>query len=866
MADNITGFRVDANINPFEQSMRRLVDSAKTGQAGVGSALGSLAGGPLAGLKAAFAGIAAVLSGGFLTVAIRDTVAMTEAAMDLSRALGITTNEARAVQMAMEDIGAKAGEYEGAAKGMTRQLKDNEDAMNKMGLVTRDAAGNLRPLNEMVIDGIKVLGDYKEGTDRTMAGQVLFGRGIDASSKLMLYNNEVLQENQRAMQELGLEVGENGVAAWGEYDSAMDRAGFGMQGLGKATGDTLMPIMVTLVEMFNAVAPAAIKVLRVALGSLTAVFLTVKLGVIQLAEVVGASLFSIVEPLRGIFEALYKGMTGDFGGAADAFKAIGKNVGDVWQGALSRMSEASDKTAKQIVGMFADDITPGSGGGSGKGTKNFVKPEKDKPEKDKVVKDKVVKEPSQMPVYEAELSQKIAAFEKAAQAEGTLRQYSKAEEAAYWREVTTLADISAEDKARAEKKWRDLERGLRSESFTVEMADLEQRKQAAENNFAERIRLAEKAHTKTVAMYGVESKEAAAAMGKVLEEKRKQVQQIAQLEDMAGQRRREKALGDIEFDRMDAEHKLAMGLMTQEQLLIQQQQFEERMYAIKLQYLQQTLAAVDPQKDPVKKAEIDAQIEQLEQQHQLRLGQIKNQIMAEQAGPELNIFKSMESSFEQAMTGILTRAQTLQQAMGNIFKNVHAVFVQEMVTKPLAVIAVRVIRESALYKMLAAAAITNQQLASGTTTALVAGEQAPKLAAIAPVASAKAAESQANIPYVGPILAAAAFAAMMSMVLGGGKGGGGSSTTTTTRIPSAAGGFDIPRGLNPMTQLHEQEMVLPAHIANPLRDSLAQGGQAAGQGSDGAAVVIHTTGGDFIHKRDLAKLLTTMKRDYRFQT
>ena len=42
---------------------------------------------------------------------------------------------------------------------------------------------------------------------------------------------------------------------------------------------------------------------------------------------------------------------------------------------------------------------------------------------------------------------------------------------------------------------------------------------------------------------------------------------------------------------------------------------------------------------------------------------------------------------------------------------------------------------------------------------------------------------------------------------------------------SAAGGFDIPANLNPVTQLHAREMVLPAHIADPLRESLAGGSQ-----------------------------------------
>ena len=857
MAENITGFQVGANINPFEASMRRLVDSAKAGQSGVGAALGGLAKGPFAALQVALAGLAGLMAAGALYgAAIRETAAMTESAMDLSRALGITTNEAKAVQMAMEDIGAQTGEYEGAAKGMTRQLKESEESMNKMGLVTRDASGNLRPLNDLVLDGIEVLSTYKDGTDRTMAAQALFGRGIDATSKLMLYNREVLAENQKAMQELGLEVGDNSVAAWRDYDSAMDRAGFGLQGIKKAIGDALMPVMRTLVDMFNAVMPAAIAGARIAFGSLTAVFLTVKVAVVQFAEVVSASLYTLVEPIRGIAEALYKIVTGDFSGAVKAVQAIGQNIGAAWQGSLNRMSYASKTAVEDIKRIFAEDVKFGTGGGPGKGSKNFINP-----------KEKTAKEPSQMPIYEAELSKKIALFEKAAQAEGTLRQYSKAEEAAYWKEVSTRAGVSAEDKARAEKKWRDIERSLRTESFTVEMADLEQRKQAAQNNYAERITLAQQAHAKTVAMYGAESKEAAAAMGKVLEEKRKQVQQMQQLEDMSAQRKREKALADVEFDRQDAEHQLAMGLMTQEQLLVQQAQLEERMHAIKLQYLQQALLAVDPQKDPVKKAEIDAQIEQLELQHQMRLGQIKNQISAVQAGPELNIFKSMESSFDQAIAGMITRAQTLRQALGNIFSSVHAVFVQEMVSKPLAMMAVRAIRESALYKLMAGSAITSQTAASGAVVGAKGTETAAVGGMNAVQAGSGAFAALAAIPVIGPALAAAAgpamFATVMAMVARG-SGGGGTSTTTTTRIPSASGGFDIPRGLNPLTQLHEQEMVLPAHIANPLRDSLAQGGPA-GQGGDGGTVVINTTGGDFIHKRDLAKLLTTMKRDYRLQ-
>lgn len=91
-------------------------------------------------------------------------------------------------------------------------------------------------------------------------------------------------------------------------------------------------------------------------------------------------------------------------------------------------------------------------------------------------------------------------------------------------------------------------------------------------------------------------------------------------------------------------------------------------------------------------------------------------------------------------------------------------------------------------------------------------------------AAAGAWAALSGIPYVGPFLAPAAAAAALAGVLA--LGGG---------IRSAAGGYDIPAGLNPITQLHAQEMVLPKEYANVIR------GMAEGDGSGGPVNVhIHT--------------------------
>lgn len=79
----------------------------------------------------------------------------------------------------------------------------------------------------------------------------------------------------------------------------------------------------------------------------------------------------------------------------------------------------------------------------------------------------------------------------------------------------------------------------------------------------------------------------------------------------------------------------------------------------------------------------------------------------------------------------------------------------------------------------------------------------------------------AGISYIGPALgvaaAASAVAFGMSQV---------SAISSQQFTPSAEGGFDIPAGVNPVTQLHEKEMVLPKAQAEVIRD-LAKGGGAS---------------------------------------
>lgn len=326
----------------------------------------------------------------------------------------------------------------------------------------------------------------------------------------------------------------------------------------------------------------------------------------------------------------------------------------------------------------------------------------------------------------------------------------------------------------------------------------------------------------------------------------------------------------LDLEAEAADQALSAGRISQLERLDLEIEFENRRYQIAYDALQEriALAEQDPTYSAAAVEKLKQQVGELDRGHSLN--QEKNQGKREQQrrkdAPSLvemlqdggkNVWEEAQQQMGQAFSAMLSRTQNFRQAMNNFFKSMGQTFIQEMVTKPLAGMMQRMVQESAIYKMIFGTKEALETAAKAKTVANKAEETKSVVGSNATQAASGAASSQASIPYVGPILAVAAMAAMMAAVMGlMGGGGGGGSTTTTTRIPSAAGGWDIPAGINPLTQLHENEMVLPAEHAQTIRDM-------AGQGGGGDTIVINTTGGDFIHKKDLAKLLKQLNRDFK---
>ena len=203
-----------------------------------------------------------------------------------------------------------------------------------------------------------------------------------------------------------------------------------------------------------------------------------------------------------------------------------------------------------------------------------------------------------------------------------------------------------------------------------------------------------------------------------------------------------------------------------------------------------------------------------------------------------NYARKIEGAMQGAINGMLFQHQTLRQGVANISLVIGEDFIQQAVMKPLdAWISGEATKTAAAL----AGATQRQVIESGAAAVSKAADAATgksQITSAAATAGAKAYQAIVGIPFVGPVLAPIAAGVAFAGVEAYGS-----------MISSARGGWERVPIDGMMTELHKDEMVLPAHVANPIRDMAKGGGQGGG-------------GNTFnIHANDAKSFKEMMRRD-----
>lgn len=768
--DNRAEIVLDGDVSPLRQKLREAQNALKQFGTEGESSVNRITG-PLGALQSKFIAIGALLAGGAVfKEAVAQTAMLTEESTKLGRALGISASEASVLREALEAGNTSQEEFVGAAKGLAKQIRENEGGLQAMGLKTRDAAGQLRPLNDLTLDAIGVLNKYRSGTDRAIAGQALFGKGFEMTSNLANMNKQAVADVTEQMQALGVVVGEENVKSWEAFDDAGDRAGLTMKALKVTIGNALLPVLTALNNAFAAAGPYMVRFARVVMETF--------LGVADLFRLVKQAFVSVGSDIGAVAAAAALALKGDFSGAMEVFRARARDAFDE----TKRLKDLWNGTGDSFLGKFRAQETqapapaPEAGGQSAGG---LIKKDKAKKEKQE--------DPSHMGAYEAMLAERKNLYEQ----ENTLRQFSKEQELAYWRELQATYQINSKDQLAIAKRTATLELDIRREAAKSER----------------------------------------------------------ELRQAGVDHQRNMALAQVQYEEQRARFAQENGEITKRALIDQEEAFARRRFEIEYQAQLERieLAKTDPSQNAAAKAQLNERLLELEREYNLRRGELQQD--KKKADGTSGLFDDIGSSFGSAANAMLTSARSLQQGLLGIFQGIYSAFITNMVTKPLGEWIATQAKMLAVKLGFVAQEKTIEAASSAATVGIKATETTAVVSANAAQAGAGAAASQASIPFVGPALALAAMAAVFGAVMAMGN------------RKSAARGYDIPKGLNPLTQLHEEEMVLPQKYANVIR-GLAAGGAAESSSAGGDVHIYARNDDDVVRVGDMKKLLREMGRNF----
>lgn len=743
------------------------------------------------------AGASAIIGGAaFLTKFTNDASRATIETGNLARMLGTTTQEASALKVALDDIGVETGTYTGAVSKLTTGLRENEGRFNELGVKTRGANGNLLSTDQIMQNAFRALLKFSEGTDRNLASTELFGKGWQEVNRLMMLTPEAMEAARIKSVELQTQVGPEGAARAEQYRRSMSDVNDVWEAMKNRVGQALMPVLTGISEWFASIAPAAIVVVRGAVGGLVAVWHGLANGVKITWELVKAFLFNVTEPMVGFGEAIGLALSGNLVAAGARLKQITPNVKAAWEDAWRETLKSSEKTKKDLINLFSFESEQGKGKPADDGGDRKFTPER---------------KGSRVSVWEAELAAQRDAHEKEMFEQGSFQEFSKEKERNFWKAILDIGGLSREEQASVSKKYYTAEREIRKQAFELQIADLKARQDAERKGSDERIALAAETARLVGEKYGRESKEYRTALAEHSQMLRERAEQERRFAELAIESQRSYQMDRAELERANLEYLETLGVINGAEKLKLLRELKKAEYQIELQAAEARAELID---DPVERAKALERIAALRRKHGLDIKRLDKEEADERKKEISKWLDPIGDAVQTMVNGLLQGTQKLSDIVRNALRNIAAQY---------AATGVKIALDWIKNQILMATATTTSVTAR--TAAEVAGAAATKattattatttIGAKAWEAASSVYASIAQIPYVGPFLAPAMAMAAAATVLG-----------FVGKIASASGGFDIPSGVNPVTQLHQEEMVLPADIANPLRTQLAGGGGA----------------------------------------
>jgi phage-related protein len=117
------------------------------------------------------------------------------------------------------------------------------EMLGKLGVSTTDASGNVRSMDDVLLDTFNKLGDMEEGLAKNAIGTELFGRSWNEVALIVSSGSKGIAELREEAHKLGLVLDENTLQSSDDFSTAMELVRFQIDKLKTKIGASFVPIL-----------------------------------------------------------------------------------------------------------------------------------------------------------------------------------------------------------------------------------------------------------------------------------------------------------------------------------------------------------------------------------------------------------------------------------------------------------------------------------------------------------------------------------------------------------------------------------------------------------------------------------------------
>lgn len=263
-------------------------------------------------------GVAFAAGAGAMVYALKETIDAADETSKAAQKIGVTTEALSGLQYAAEMSGVSTDDLQKSMLKLAKGAADGNEAFEAMGINVKDASGNLKSTDALMLEVADKFKGYKDGAEKSALAMELFGKSGAEMIPLLNGGSAAIGEMTAEAEELGIILDEQTgkrAEAFGDNLTRLQKAG---QGVTTQLMSEMLPALIGVTDGFIDTVKQGGFVEKTA-KVLTTGFRLLASGVV----IVGGAFKLVGDYLGGTFALIVEAVTGVISGTSSALTSIG---------------------------------------------------------------------------------------------------------------------------------------------------------------------------------------------------------------------------------------------------------------------------------------------------------------------------------------------------------------------------------------------------------------------------------------------------------------------------------------------------------------------------------------------------------------